>query len=310
MPTVNLPAALDSALQSLSAQCQLSSWDVRGKGKFTTVVIRFNADTAMSGEQPPARAVSYRRKSPSELKRDQQRAIARQQHIRQQGDTVRSNEFDTKAKQETASTVDPEPALFYSPHHQVDTAALDENNAAKDEDRQVGDCDQSPELCDIDLPEATGPSAVTLPENMEESQAILEEWENDREATLTYLESHGDDVFDSVVLSASRTGPVLKKTVLDCRYGHYSLLGLTEDFVFVYDMVKGTVSDYFLVSVDYGLDSTAAQTLDCVNRWTEADGLRFAPQISRLKAHVRACYSHITQSADNSDVLSEPEQEN
>ena len=85
MPTVNLPVALDSALQSLSAQCQLSSWDVRGKGKFTTVVIRFNADTAMSGEQPPARAVSYRRKSPSELKRDQQRAIARQQHTRQHG---------------------------------------------------------------------------------------------------------------------------------------------------------------------------------------------------------------------------------
>ena len=205
----------------------------------------------MSGEQPPARAVSYRRISPSKLKRDQQRAIARHQHIRQQGDTVRSSGFDTEAKQETASTVDPEPALFNSPQHQVDTTALDENNAAKDEDRQVGDCYQSPELCGIDLPEATDPSAVTLPENMEESRAILEEWENDREATQTYLESHGDGVFDSVVLSASRTGPVLKKTVLDYRYGHCALLGLTEDFVFVYELIKGTVGDYFLVDVDY-----------------------------------------------------------
>ena len=145
---------------------------------------------------------------------------------------------------------------------------------------------------------------------MEESRAILEEWENDREATLTYLESHGDDVFDSVVLSASGTGPVLKKTVLDYRYDHYAVLGLTEDFVFVYDIVKGTVRDYFLVNVDYELDSIAAQTLDCVHRWTEADKLHFAPQISRLKAHVRACYSLITQPADNSGVLSEPEQEN
>ena len=177
MHTVNLPVALDSALQSLSAQCQLSSWDVRGKGKFTTVVIRFNADTAMSGEQPPARAVSYGRKSPSELKRDQQRAIARHQHIRQQGDAVRSNGFDTEAKQETASTANPEPALLCSPHHQVDTVALDENNAAKDKDRKVGDCYQSPELCGIDLPGAIDPSTVTLPENMEESRAILEEWE-------------------------------------------------------------------------------------------------------------------------------------
>ena len=122
--------------------------------------------------------------------------------------------------------------LFYSPHRQVDTAALDEYNAEKDEDRQVGDCDQSPELRGIDLPEATDPSAVTLPEHMEESRAILGEWENDIEATLTYLESHGDDVFDSVVLSASRTGPVLKNTVLDYRYGHYALHGLTEDCVF------------------------------------------------------------------------------
>ena len=28
---------------------------------------------------------------------------------------------------------------------------------------------------------------------MEENRAILEELENDREATMTYLESHGDD---------------------------------------------------------------------------------------------------------------------
>ena len=79
---------------------------------------------------------------------------------------------------------------------------------------------------------------------MEESRAILEEWENDRQATPTYLESHGDDVFDSAVLSANSTGPVLKKTVLDYRYVHYALLGLTENFVFVYDLIKGTVSDY------------------------------------------------------------------
>ena len=77
--------------------------------------------------------------------------------------------------------------LFYSLHCHVDTTALDEYSVAKDEDRQVGDCDHSPELCGIDLPEATVPSAVTLPENMEENHAILEERENNREATLIYL---------------------------------------------------------------------------------------------------------------------------
>ena len=46
-----------------------------------------------------------------------------------------------------------------------------------------------------------------------------------------------------------------------------------------------------------------------MHRWAEADQLRSSPQIIRLRAHVRARYSVITQSADNSDVLNEPEEE-
>ena len=116
-------------------------------------------------------------------------------------------------------------------------------------------------------------------------------------------------MFDSVVLSASRTKPVLKKTMLDYRYGHYVLIGMTEDFVFVSDLKKETVSDYFLINVDCELESTAAETLVCVHRWAVADNLCLAPQISRQKAHVRACYSVIIQSSDDSGVLSKQEEE-
>ena len=121
---------------------------------------------------------------------------------------------------------------------------------------------------------------------MEESRAILEEWENDRETTLTYVESHCDDVFDSIVLSANRTGPVLKKTVLDYRYGHYALLGLTKNFVLVYDLVKGAVSDYFLINVEL------QQRHWTVHRWGKVDKLRFAPQISRMKSEPATVSSH------------------
>ena len=112
------------------------------------------------------------------------------------------------------------------------------------------------------------------------------------------------------MLSAGRTGPVLKRTVLGYRYGHYILLGLTEDIVFGHDLKKKTVSDYFPIHVDFELESTAAETLDCVHRCAEVDPFRLETQISRLEAHGQACYSVIAQSADNSDVLSEPEQEN
>ena len=88
------------------------------------------------------------------------------------------------------------------------------------------------------------------------------------------------------------------------------MLGLTEDFVFVYNLKNETVSEYFLINVDCELKSTAADTLDCVCRWAEVDPFRLEPQISRLKAHVQAWYGVIIQSAGNRDVLSQPEQKN
>ena len=73
---------------------------------------------------------------------------------------------------------------------------------------------------------------------------------------------------------------------------------------------NNTASDYFPINVNCELESTAAETMDCVHRWAEADRFRFEPQILRLRAHVQPCYSVIAQSADNSEVLSEPKQEN
>ena len=80
--------------------------------------------------------------------------------------------------------------------------------------------------------------------------------------------------------------------------------------MFVYHSEKETVSDYFPTNVDCELESTVAETLDCVHRWAEVDTFRLEPQISGLKEHVQACYNVITQSADNINALSDPEQEN
>ena len=75
--------------------------------------------------------------------------------------------------------------------------------------------------------------------------------------------------------------------------------------MFVYDLKTETVSDHFLINVDCELESTAAETLNCVHQWVEVDNLHLAPQISRPKAYAQACNSTIAQSVDNSDVLSE-----
>ena len=77
----------------------------------------------------------------------------------------------------------------------------------------------------------------------EESQAIREEWENDRGDTDW---SHTVVMCLTVWCCLPVGRGLLKRTVLDHRYGHYALLGLTEDFVFVYDLKTETVSDYYL----------------------------------------------------------------
>ena len=101
----------------------------------------------------------------------------------------------------------------------------------------------------------------------------------------------------------------MKKAVLDYRYGHSALFDQTEDLVLAHDLQTVTVNEYLLINVDRQLEHNIAEALDCVYRWVGADKLCFAPQIIRLKAHVQACYSVIAQSADNSDMLNEAEQE-
>ena len=77
---------------------------------------------------------------------------------------------------------------------------------------------------------------------------------------------------------------MLKKTMLDYRYGHYALFGLAEDFVSVYDLRTETVSVYFLINVDCELESIAAETLGCVHRWAEVDPFRLRTTVCLLVA--------------------------
>ena len=71
-------------LPTLSEKCQLTSWDIRGEGKSTTLTVRFieDTDTNISEQYELVSCVTrYRKKAPSELRRDAQRAKARQQQL-------------------------------------------------------------------------------------------------------------------------------------------------------------------------------------------------------------------------------------
>ena len=77
MPKGCLPFALQSVLETLITKCHLTSWDVHGKGKTTTLVLRWDSDNMAATARPDqSESVSfarYRKKSPNELSRDAHR---------------------------------------------------------------------------------------------------------------------------------------------------------------------------------------------------------------------------------------------
>ena len=77
MPVTGLPAASEAALTTLIQTQGLLSWKVVGEGRTTVVVLRFQPEDG----QPFANASSqyYRRKAPSQRRRDLNRHIAFQQ---------------------------------------------------------------------------------------------------------------------------------------------------------------------------------------------------------------------------------------
>ena len=100
-----LPFALQSVLETLITKCHLTSWDVHGKGKTTTLVLRWDSDnTAAIARPDQSESVSfarYRKKSTSELRRDAHRAMTRQQQLLAQGQSVKPSNADISSAQVT-----------------------------------------------------------------------------------------------------------------------------------------------------------------------------------------------------------------
>ena len=78
MPVAGLPTALDSALEALLTENAVSSWKISAEGRKTTVVLRLvtTTDPDMADFTHTA-TQHFRRKPPSQVRRDQRRAAER-----------------------------------------------------------------------------------------------------------------------------------------------------------------------------------------------------------------------------------------
>ena len=105
MPVAGLPAAAESALNALLADNNVSSWKVVGEGDSTVIVLRLKPHTHSSSanmaDSRNTQGQYFRRKPPSQIRRDQERSRLR-------------NEQSTKADQASGNNFDFPPLTFSS----------------------------------------------------------------------------------------------------------------------------------------------------------------------------------------------------
>ena len=130
-----LPFALQSVLETLITKCHLTSWDVHGKEKTTTLVLRWDSDNMAAIARPnQSESVSfaqYRKKSPVELRRHAHRAMTRQQQLLAQAQSVEPSKDDISSTQVTDTNF----SMFESPATQPDPPLMIDDDSSDDSEK-------------------------------------------------------------------------------------------------------------------------------------------------------------------------------
>ena len=293
-----LPFALQSVLETLITKCHLTSWDVHGKGKTTILVLSWDSDNMAAIARPDqSESVSfarYRKKSPSELRRDAHRAMTRQQQLLAQGQSVKpSKDISSTQITDTNFALFQSPATQPNPPFTIDDDSSDDSEKVEEEYVIAKEHEPDKEQRDS-FSETTHEMFSDVPSGTVEegNDQIRQFWEEQRGTIGYYLSTLEEEERNAVVASAENH--TVQKVVCDHRYGKYSLYALTTGSVFEYDLKTGVVKDWFLSDLKYGTDHLN-KTIDCVKTWPEVDPPRYTDHIDRMKQHIELCCRIIQQ---------------
>eukprot|EP00745_Piridium_sociabile_P026524 TRINITY_DN4238_c0_g1_i5.p1 TRINITY_DN4238_c0_g1~~TRINITY_DN4238_c0_g1_i5.p1 ORF type:complete len:309 (-),score=65.04 TRINITY_DN4238_c0_g1_i5:208-1134(-) len=142
MPVTGFPATLERTLTALMVDNAISSWKVAGEGDNTTVVLRLKpvstpatTTTNMAGPvlNRSTQIQYFRRKPPSQIRRDQERARQqRQASEQQQRKTSESQHRDCAVDANNMTDSEPEqPATQYTTTTHADQLASEEEQQVK-----------------------------------------------------------------------------------------------------------------------------------------------------------------------------------
>ena len=273
----------------------------------TTLIIRWDSSdmSAMGHAVSTCTSSKYRKKSPSEVRRDVHRAQTFYENTRKRNTEQSVQQQNTETDQMCE--------LLHSPARSLtddeDRRHADMGDSLTDEESQGSECRSCSADCSqgqtVDTrltdPDMNSFHDTTLPETSEEEAALIRAAWEDRPVR-PYLNSLDASARNAIVAATRSSKPVVNKVVLGYRYMNHSLVAETKEAVFVYDEARDKVTRWLVKESALQMDSYWVGLCDRVRRWPELNPLRHSAEINRLKLHVQACYSVIAQLWDGEET--------
>ena len=298
MAETYLPSVLYNSLMELLSKNKLCSWNIHGGAKFTSLTIKFDSTQGSHFE-----STGYRRKSPSELRRDEQRAaLHREQarvltstpaeHTRSQSSCVSEDdrrsdisdigdedghELSEAGKEAILKEIRSITASFKEDVRNINNDGLDQ-------------CMDSQQLTAMDGAGASPEIEEDANPSLSDSKVseIMQDW-IDKDVTFALYCLKPNDK-KKVVQSMRDNGPFVDTIIHDKRFGVNNLVSRTKDFIFVYDINTQQMSDYRVISPQTNNMWHQRDYLKCLVNWPQCDRVKFKEEIEHLKTHIKAFY--------------------
>ena len=289
MAEIVLPSVLHNSLCDLLSNNKLCSWNIHGGTKFTSLTIKFD-----NTQGSHVVSTGYRRKSPCELRRDEQRAALHRQQVlsstpAEHAATSQPELSCSSVSQEDDRQSDNLDVCFG--FTEAGTKAIIEEmrsiSASFREDVRKMKDKEGLESSDLE----NDISDVRYDLSDSKVDEIMSNW-MDKDVTFSLCSLKRQDQ-EAIIQSMQDHGPVIDTIVHDKRLGSNDLITRTKDFFFVYNIELQKVSDYRVISKQTNAMWPQRDYHKCLVNWPQCDKIQFRTEIDLLKTHVCAFYQSL-----------------
>ena len=238
MPVAGLPTALDSALEVLLTENAVSSWKISAEGRKTIVVLRLvtTTDPDMADFTHPHTATQhFRRKPPSQVRRDQRRAAERTRQNPEASEHSPSGLFQPTPPPTTTVAAHLEMQSENDTQHMYASDTDARASRSPDYSAPASSVSQSLDFSVENLMAWKGQSVTETVQdctNLSEKRAV--QYGYDLATIRNYVGSLKDRAVQRALRNTSRNNS-FKTVVLDKSDNKSKLICETDDFVFVSD---------------------------------------------------------------------------